>query len=89
LPMGLSWQSVQAAPSWRIELEVEMIRMNRNSFGAIRSLVFVALFSTVMAATPTMPALAGNGSFSTTGSMNFARDGQTARQRCSRMARCW
>ncbi len=55
-----------------------MIRIYKLKLGAIRSLLFVGLFAVALAATPAMPALAGNGNFSTTGSMNFARDGATA-----------
>ncbi len=42
------------------------------------SLVFIGLFGISLAAMPATPALASSGSFSTTGSMNVARDGQTA-----------
>ena len=45
---------------------------------AIGSLVFVSLLGIGLAASTAAPALAGNGSFSTTGSMNVARDGATA-----------
>ncbi len=55
-----------------------MIRFKRYTFRAIGSLLFAGLFVIGMAANTATPALAGNGSFSTTGSMNFARDGQTA-----------
>ncbi len=55
-----------------------MIRVERYKPGAIRSLLFVGLLTIALTAAPVTPALAGNGSFSTTGSMNFARDGHTA-----------
>lgn len=55
-----------------------MIRVNKYKLGAIRSLLFVGLFVIALAAPPATPALAGNGNFSTTGSMNVARDGHTA-----------
>ncbi len=55
-----------------------MIRINTSRLGAMRSLLFVGLFAISLAAAPATPAIAGNGNFSTTGSMNFARDGQTA-----------
>ena len=55
-----------------------MIRIKRDRFGAICSLVLVSLLAIGLAASTAAPALAGNGSFSTTGSMNVARDGQTA-----------
>ncbi len=55
-----------------------MSRIKQNELGAIRSLLFVGLFVIGLAASTATPALAGSGSFSTTGSMNVARDGQTA-----------
>ncbi len=55
-----------------------MIRINRYKPGAIRSLLFAGLLAMALAATPAAPALAGTGNFSTTGSMNVARDGHTA-----------
>ncbi len=55
-----------------------MLRTHRYAVGAIRSLLFIALFVMALAAAPATPVFAGTGSFSTTGSMNFARDGHTA-----------
>ncbi len=55
-----------------------MIGVFRNKFGAIRLLVFVCLFAVGLMASTAASALAGSGAFSSTGSMNFARDGHTA-----------
>ncbi len=55
-----------------------MFRINKSRLGAIRSLLFVSLLVIGLAASTVTPALAGSGSFSNTGSMNVARDGQTA-----------
>ncbi len=55
-----------------------MINNNKYKFGTIHSLLFVSLLAIALAAAAVTPALAGNGSFNTTGSMNFARDGHTA-----------
>jgi hypothetical protein len=55
-----------------------MIGINMKGFGAICSLLLVSLLGIGLAASTAAPALAGNGSFSTTGSMNVARDGATA-----------
>ncbi len=55
-----------------------MIRFNRVRFGAICSLLIVSLLAIGLAASTVTPAQAGSGSFSTTGSMNVARDGATA-----------
>ncbi len=52
--------------------------INKYRFQTICSLLFASLFAIASVAAPATPALAGNGSFSTTGSMNFARDGATA-----------
>ncbi len=54
-----------------------MICFSRGRFGAIRSLVLVTFFAIVLAAAAA-PAQAATGAFSSTGSMNFARDGHTA-----------
>ncbi len=53
-----------------------MIRIKK--LGAIRPLVFVGLLAIGLIATSPVPALAGSGGFSSTGSMNVARDGHTA-----------
>ncbi len=55
-----------------------MIHIKRVTFGVICSFLIIGLLAIGLAATAAAPALAGNGNFSTTGSMNFARDGQTA-----------
>ncbi len=55
-----------------------MTHIKRYTFGAISSLLFVSLLAIGLAASTAAPALAGNGNFSTTGSMNVARDGHTA-----------
>ena len=55
-----------------------MIHINKYRFQTICTLLFAGLFAIASIATPASPALAGNGNFSTTGNMNFARDGQTA-----------
>ena len=55
-----------------------MIRIKRVRFGAICSLLLVSLSAIGLAGTAATPALAGSGGFSSTGSMNVARDGHTA-----------
>ncbi len=55
-----------------------MIHNNKSKLKAIRSLLVAGLSVIGLLAATAMPALAGNGNFSTTGSMNFARDGHTA-----------
>lgn len=55
-----------------------MIAEKRRMFGVIRLPLMIGLFAIALAASTATPALAGNGNFSTTGSMNFARDGHTA-----------
>ncbi len=55
-----------------------MIHINKYKFKAIGSLLVVGLSVVGLLVTTATPALAGNGNFSTTGSMNFARDGNTA-----------
>ncbi len=55
-----------------------MIRIKRYTFGAICSFLIIGLLAIGLAATAAAPALAGSGGFSTTGSMNVARDGHTA-----------
>ncbi len=55
-----------------------MIRIKRVTFGAICSLLLVSLLAIGLAASTAAPALASSGNFSTTGSMNVARDGHTA-----------
>jgi N-acetylneuraminic acid mutarotase len=62
----------------RYQQEVLMIRLTRQFWGAICSLVLVSLLTFGLATTAAAPALAGSGGFNTTGSMNFARDGHTA-----------
>ncbi len=55
-----------------------MMIINKYRFQTICTLLFAGLFAIASIATTAMPALAGNGSFSTTGSMNVARYGHTA-----------
>ncbi len=55
-----------------------MIHIRKSKPGGIRPLLFVGLLALALATMPATTAHAGSGGFSTTGSMNFARDGQTA-----------
>ncbi len=55
-----------------------MIRIKGNRLRAMRSLLFVTLLTIALAVSTAAPTLAGSGNFNTTGSMNVARDGQTA-----------
>ena len=52
--------------------------IDTNGFGAIRSLLLVSLFGIGLVASTALPAVAGSGSFNTTGSMNVARIDHTA-----------
>ncbi len=55
-----------------------MIGINRDRLGALRTRLLISLFAIILVTLAATPALAGSGSFNTTGSMNFARDGHTA-----------
>ncbi len=57
---------------------MRMTRFRRTGFRTIVTLLLTGLFALSLVVGGAMPAQAGNGSFSNTGSMNAARDGQTA-----------
>lgn len=52
--------------------------IDTNGFVAIRSLLLISLFGIGFVASTALPAVAGSGSFDTTGSMNVARIDHTA-----------
>src|SRR6516164_5637831 len=68
-----------SAPDLHIREGIEMIRLNVQRFGTIRTLALAGLLAIGVAASTTTPPLAQNsGNWNKTGSMNTARENHTA-----------